>query len=177
MERRDCDTLVLGAGTAGCVVAGRLAARGRVVLVESGPDYGPRAAGRWPAALLSWGTLVPQHDWGYYAQPAPALPGIWLQRGRVIGGSSTVNACGWYWGTRADFDAWAAAGNPGWGFADLLPYFQRVERDPDGPGRLHGRAGPVPVYRVPADGLNPVQEAFRAACQAVGYPWLGDING
>src|SRR5829696_1930690 len=105
---RQCDTLVLGAGTAGCVLAGRLAARERVVLVEGGPDYGPREGGRWPAALLAWGTVVASHDWGYYAEPADGVPGVWLQRGRVVGGSSSVNACGLYWGTRQDFDGWAA---------------------------------------------------------------------
>jgi len=178
VDVRHCDTLVLGAGTAGCVVAARLAAAGRerVTLVESGPDYGPRGGGRWPAALLAWGTLVASHDWGYYADPGNGVPGIWLQRGRVIGGSSSVNACGLYWGTRADFDAWAALGNPGWGYDDLLPYLQRVEDDPAGPGAQHGRGGPVRVYRVAEADLNPLQRAYLEACTALGYPWLPDVN-
>src|SRR5262245_877546 len=112
MVALSCDTLVLGAGTAGCVVAGRLAAggRGRVAVVEAGPDYGPRDSGRWPDALLAWGTVVASHDWGYSAEPANGVPAVFLQRGRVMGGSSSVNACGLYWGTRADFDGWAALG-------------------------------------------------------------------
>ncbi len=177
MNVRHCETLVLGAGTAGCVAAARLAASGcaGVTLVESGPDYGPRGSG-WPAALLAWGTLVASHDWGYYAEPQDGVPGIWLQRGRVMGGSSTVNACGLYWGTRADFDAWAALGNPGWGYDDLLPYLQRVENDPAGPGPQHGRAGPVHVYRVAENALNPLQRAYLEACTGLGYPLLADIN-
>src|SRR5262249_20789240 len=145
------------------------------VLVESGPDYGPRASGHWPAALLSWGTLVASHDWGYYAEPAEGVPGIWLQRGRVLGGSSTVNACGWDWGARADFDAWAALGDVGSGYGASLPCLRRVGSAPAGPA-AHGREGPVPVYRVAEAALNPVQRAYREACQAAGYAHLADIN-
>jgi choline dehydrogenase len=93
-----------------------------------------------------------------------------------VGGSSTVNACVWLRGSAGDYDAWAQLGNPGWSFADLLPSFRRAETDPLG-GPLHGDDGPVPVFRVTDADLKPLDFALAGAANALGLPWIDDLNG
>ena len=172
------DIVVVGAGPAGCVLARRLTEdpQRRVALVEAGPDYGPDP-GTWPADLRdpTW-IWLDYHPWGYLNAGRPADRPLPLPRARIVGGSSTVNACIWLRGSAADYDAWAGLGNPGWSFADLLPYFQRAEADPVG-GPLHGTDGPVPVTRVTRAELNPVDQAFVVAAEALGFPWHSDLNG
>ena len=172
------DVVVVGAGPAGCVMARRLTEDlGRTVaLLEAGPDYGPETAA-WPAELRDPTDIFPDsHSWGYlHAGRAVDRP-LPLPRARVVGGSSTVNACVWLRGSADDYDEWAALGNPGWGFADLLPYFRRAEADPLG-GPLHGIDGPVPVCRVTAADLNHLDRAVAAGAEALGFPWLPDLNG
>jgi choline dehydrogenase len=172
------DVVVVGAGPAGCVLANRLTEEvGRSVCVlEAGPDYGPDPAA-WPADLRD-PTLVwyQSHPWGYQHAGRPPGRPLPLPRARVVGGSSTVNACYWLRGSAADYDRWAALGNPGWSFAELLPYFRRAESDPLG-GPLHGSGGPVPVFRAAADDLTVVDRAFLAAARALGIPDLPDFNG
>jgi len=99
-----------------------------------------------------------------------------LPRARVVGGSSTVNACYWLRGSAADYDGWAALGNPGWSFAELLPWFRRAEADPLG-GPLHGTDGPVPVFRAAEADLTTVDRAFLAAARALGVGDQADFNG
>ena len=118
MERLTCDVVVVGGGTAGCVVAGRLAAESEanVVVLEAGPDYGPRDSGRWPADLLDGGALVTSHSWGYGTGDLHPLRGpVELPRARVIGGCSAHNGCIAAVGCAGDYDGWARiAGDSRW---------------------------------------------------------------
>ena len=120
------DAVVIGGGTAGAAVAGLLAERGdqSVLLLEAGPDYGHRTEGRWPSDLLDGRVLASSHDWSFTSAAANGQPDHPLQRAKVIGGCSAHNGCIAIWGSRADYDGWAAAGNHGWSTArgaSLLP--------------------------------------------------------
>lgn len=172
------DVVIVGAGPAGCVLARRLTEDpGRTVaLLEAGPDYGPDPDA-WPADLRDPAAIrADSHPWGYLHTGRPPDRPLPLPRSKVVGGSSTVNACVWLRGSAADYDDWAALGNPGWSFAELLPFFQRAEADPLG-GPLHGSDGPVPVFRVAEADLSPVDRAFVAAAEALGFPRFADLNG
>jgi choline dehydrogenase len=148
----------------------------RVLLIEAGPDYGSGPES-WPAELLDPGDVPSDsHPWGYAEAGQPADRPKPLPRAMVVGGSTTINACTWLRGSASDFDAWAEAGNPGWTFADLLPYFRRAESDPLG-GSLHGESGPVPVFRSSAAQLTPVDRAFIAAAHELGFRDVPDLNG
>ena len=172
------DVVIVGAGPAGCVLARRLTedprADGRP------PGGGPRLRSR--PARLAGGDARPDvvcdrlAPLGLPPCRPPADRPLPLPRARVVGGTSTINACVWMRGSAADYDGWAAAGNPGWAFADLLPYFRRAEADPLG-GPLHGTDGPVPVFRVTEADLSPVDRAFVAAAESLGFPCVADLNG
>ena len=157
------EVVVVGSGTAGSVVAGRLAEAGKdVLLLEAGPDYGPRDSGRWPEDLLDAATLaMASHDWGYTGEVHGRT--VEFPRAKVIGGCSSHNAGAVVHGSRSDYDGWAALGNPGWATADLLPHFEEAWR------RLR-------VRRVGFSELTPFQAAVTDALVAIGIPRVDDIN-
>ncbi|SFF57249.1 mycofactocin dehydrogenase MftG [Blastococcus tunisiensis] len=172
------DVVVVGAGTAGCAVAARLADAGRrVLLLEAGADH--REPGDFPAELrdpASMRAVVPGHaaNWDLEAELVPGRTAR-VPRGRVVGGSSALYAGSFIRGTRADLDGWAAAGNDLWSYDAVLPVFCRLESDADFGGRPgHGSDGPVPVARPP--GPHPLADAFAAAAAELGHPAEPDKN-
>jgi choline dehydrogenase len=170
------DYVVIGGGTAGCVVAARLSEDpgARVLLVEAGRRDGTDAM-NVPAQWLA--LLGSEVDWGFRTAPQAGLDGAVLEypRGKVLGGSSGINAMTHLRADRSSYDSWAAGGVIGWGFDDLLPYFQRSENAPGRDAPLRGTDGPLPVHH--ATNPHPAAEAFFAACQERGYPVSTDLNG
>jgi choline dehydrogenase len=161
-----CDTLVIGGGTAGAIVAGRLAAdrSQSVMLVEAGPDYGAARRGCWPADLCAGRVVATSsHDWHYTSAARHGVPNHPLERARVIGGCSAHNGCVAIWGSGVDYDGWAALGNPGWSTADLLPYFQRTNQM-------------LRVRNFTPDEITPFHAACLQAIQQVGIPRVLDLN-
>jgi choline dehydrogenase len=158
------DVVVIGGGTAGCVVAGRLAERAdrRVLLIEAGPDYGSRTSGRWPSDLLDASTLPTSHDWGYRG-PAAGERALAFERARVMGGCSTHNGCTQSWGWSGDYDRWAANGLAGWAAADLRPHFEAATE------RMR-------VNRFAESEVQPFHRAFVEACEAAGIPRSADLD-
>lgn len=169
------DNVIVGAGSAGSVLARRLADAGRrVLLLENGPlDLRPEIHD--PAQSLAlWHTEV---DYAYVTEPQKHAAGRQLEwpRGKVAGGSSSINGMIYARGVPADYDTWAYLGCSGWDWASVLPYFKRSEDHEDGPSALHGAGGPLPVSRIANP--NPVAAAFVAAAQQAGLPFVQDPNG
>ena len=173
------DVVVVGAGTAGCALAARLADAGRsVLLLEAG--HVPVGAADWPAEIrdaTSLAATAPGHpaNWDLAAEVVPGRS-VQVPRGRIAGGSSALNAAVWIRATRRDLDGWAAAGNPLWGSDAVLPAFRRSEADADyGDLPVHGADGPVPVRRP--TGVPVLAGAFAAASAELGFPGEPDKNG
>ncbi|HEX5057941.1 MAG TPA: GMC family oxidoreductase N-terminal domain-containing protein [Kofleriaceae bacterium] len=174
---REFDYIVVGAGTAGCELAARLSedARNCVCLIEAG------GSNRHPyiaiPAAVGCAIMSPKFGWGLSTVPQPHLGGrrVPLPRGRVIGGTGSINGMAYFRGPARDYDDWAAMGNPGWSYADLLPYFLRSEHNPEYAGSpYHATGGPMGVS-FPTS-RNPLCDAFNAAMASLGYSELPDFN-
>jgi 4-pyridoxate dehydrogenase len=171
------DYIIIGAGSAGCVLANRLSAASdiRVLVLEAGGwDRHPLI--KLP---LGWGKVLlgRMYDWGYDGEPQPTMAGrrIECARGKVVGGSSSINAMAYVRGHRSDYDRWAAGGLPGWSYADLLPYFRRGESWEGGEDRYRGGSGPVATRRSRYE--DPLVAAYFEAASAAGYRRNEDYNG
>ena len=162
---RSADTVIVGGGSSGAVIAGRLAEQSDrfVLLLEAGPDYGSYQAGTWPQSLLDARTLPVGHDWNYASAARYGKPGLALPRGRVLGGCSAVNGCAAIWGHRADYDEWERQGNPGWSTQELLPFFHAAMQ------RMRVR---TPGFQE----LTPWQQAFLTSAPGAGIPRVEDLN-
>lgn len=174
------DYVIVGAGSAGCAIAYRLAEAGKSVTVVEfgGTDAGPFI--QMPGAL-SYPMNMRRYDWGYESEPEPHLGGRRLAcpRGKVLGGSSSINGMVYVRGHARDFDHWAESGAAGWSYADVLPYFKRMEHWHDGghggDPAWRGAEGPLHVTRGRRD--NPLVRAFVEAGREAGYPVTDDYNG
>lgn len=174
----EADYIVVGAGSAGCVVAERLGrdpATQVLVLEAGGSDR--RFFVQVP---LGYGRTFydPRLNWGYVAEPDPGLAGRaeYWPRGRVIGGSGSINAMVWIRGDRRDYDDWASLGNPGWSFDDVLPVFRSIEDNAAGEDVFRGRGGPMPIADM-SQRLHPLAARFIEAGVALGLPFNPDFNG
>lgn len=171
------DVVVVGAGSAGCVLAARLSedASRRVLLLEAGPDYARRKD--LPPEIADGSYPNGSHDWGLRSEPDGERRALDLLRARVTGGCSATNACLALRGSPADYDGWSDLGNPGWSFDEVLPWFRASETDMDFPDSdWHGSCGPLPIRRETGAELAPVPAAALEAATALGYPAVADQN-
>ncbi len=171
------DYIIVGAGTAGCVLANRLCSdkKNNVLLIEAGPENKALSL-KMPAAVLS-NLNSTKHNWAFEGEPEPQFNGRTLKhdRGKTLGGSSSINGMVFIRGHALDFERWRQSGCEGWGYADVLPYFKRMESYEGGADEYRGGSGPLHVHRpVVAD---PLTHAFLKAGGEAGYPLTDDICG
>ncbi len=171
------DYVIVGAGSAGCVLANRLTADGKnsVLLLEAGP----KDSHVWIHIPLGYARLFKEKtvNWMYQTEPEPGLNGraVFQPRGKVLGGSSSINGLLYVRGQHEDYDRWRQLGNAGWGFDDILPYFKKAENQARGADDFHGAGGPLPVSDLTH--ADPLSAAFIEAAAETGIPKNPDFNG
>jgi choline dehydrogenase len=176
-ETAEFDYVIVGAGSAGCVLANRLSANGKhsVLLLEAGP----KDTNIWIHVPIGYGKLFKEKsvNWMYQTEPEPGLGGrqVFQPRGKVLGGSSSINGLLYVRGQHEDYDRWRQRGNVGWGYDDVLPYFKKAENQQRGPDDYHGSGGPLSVSDWRHD--DPLSEAFVKAAVETGIPFNPDFNG
>ena len=171
------DVVVVGAGSAGCVLSARLTENPKIslcVIEAGGRDRNP-----WIHVPMGFGKLVPNPDvnWGYETEPEPGLGGrsiVW-PRGKVLGGSGSINGLVFLRGSPSDYDGWQRLGALGWGYKDVLPYFKRMEHCVDGANEWRGTGGPMTISHIKRP--STVAKAFVDACERLQYPRNPDFNG
>jgi choline dehydrogenase len=170
------DYVIVGAGSAGCVLAARLSEdpHTRVLLLEAGGRDTAKEV-HIPAAFSK--LYKTEVDWNYSTEPEPCLQNrkLYWPRGKMLGGSSSMNAMIYVRGNRLDYDYWASLGNGGWGFDELLPYFKESQLQERGASKYHGASGPLHVSDLRF--VNPLTRAFLAAANELGVPGNADFNG
>jgi choline dehydrogenase len=171
------DYVIVGAGSAGCVLANRLSAGGKhtVLLLEAGP----KDTNIWIHVPIGYGKLFKEKsvNWMYQTEPEPGLNGrqVFQPRGKVLGGSSSINGLLYVRGQHEDYDRWRQRGNVGWGYDDVLPYFKKAENQQRGADDYHGSGGPLSVSDWRHE--DPLSEAFVKAAVESGIPFNPDFNG
>lgn len=174
---KEVDYIVIGGGTAGCAVASRLSESGKfkVLMLEAGP----RDSSPWIHIPIGYGKTMfdPKYNWGFYTEPEKELNGrrIYQPRGKVLGGSSSINGLICIRGQAEDYDRWEQAGNPGWGWKDVLPIFRKLEDNERGPSEYHGVGGPIGASDIHEK--HELMDAIIRAGNDIGMPTNEDFNG